>query len=79
MRNEWSEDTELLAAGSSCPMPDCGELSLAYRPAEGASRNTQEGWEFTCPRCGVEFVVPEEELLFRSVRSEWLWAGIQSA
>ena len=73
------EDGNTLAAATSCPMPDCGELSLAYHPAEVDSGRRQEIWEFTCPRCGVEFLALEGDLLFRSARKEWFWAGIYSA
>lgn len=79
MTYEWNEDSELLAAGTSCPMADCGELAVAFRSADGKEKSPEEAWEFTCPRCGVEFLALEEDLLFRSIRKEWLWAGIHAA
>ena len=79
MRDETYQDTELLAAATSCPMPDCGELALTYRSAEDDKRQRREMWEFTCPRCGLEFLVMEEDLLFRSARREWFWASTCSA
>jgi len=78
MKDHRTHDAHLLAAGSSCPMPECGALALAYRPAKEDS--VAAGlWEFTCPRCGFEFAAFEEDLLFRSVQEEWLRAGIHSA
>lgn len=79
MTEEWNEDNEVLAAGTSCPMAGCGELTVTFRTADKNESNPQEGWEFTCPRCGVEFLALEEDLLFRSIPKEWLWAGIHSA
>jgi predicted RNA-binding Zn-ribbon protein involved in translation (DUF1610 family) len=80
--DEWNEGSELVAAGTSCPMPDCGELTVAYRTADtegGSAGEEEEAWEFTCPRCGVDFLALEEDLLFRSIRREWLWGGIHAA
>ena len=78
MTDEWNEDSEFVA-GTSCPMPDCGELTVAYRTADTEGGSPGEAWEFTCPRCGVDFLALEEDLLFRSIRKDWLWAGIHSA
>ncbi len=60
-------------------MPNCGELAVAYRSTDGVERDRSEPWEFTCPRCGIDFTVPEDELLFQSVPSKWLLAGVQAA
>lgn len=79
MREEWVEDADLFAAGTNCPMADCGELALTFRTADESGKDAREPWEFTCPRCGVEFLALEEDLLFRSIRKEWLWAGIHCA
>lgn len=79
MTDEWNEEGELLAAGTSCPMPDCGELTVAYQTAKTEPGSPGEAWEFTCPRCGVDFLALEEALLFRSIRREWLWSGIHAA
>lgn len=79
MREEWGEDTELFAAGTNCPMPDCGELALTYRAADSTGKSAREPWEFTCPRCGIEFFALEEDLLFRSIRKDWFWTGIHAA
>jgi hypothetical protein len=79
MSHEWEGLEDEVAAGSSCPMPDCGTLAVAYGPRDGVGRNRFESWEFRCPRCGVEFVVPEDELVLQSVPKGWLVAGIHLA
>ena len=78
MLDDWDEHDDI-AAGSSCPMPNCGELAVAYRSTDGVERDRSEPWEFTCPRCGIDFTVPEDELIFQSVPSKWLLAGVQAA
>ena len=40
---------------------------------------TVESWEFTCPRCQIDFMAPEQQFVFQSVPKEWLLAGIQAA
>ena len=70
---------ELLAAAASCPTEDCGAISLTYHLAEIAGPRSDDLWEFTCPRCGLEFLTPGDDLLFQSIREEWLRAGIHSA
>ena len=75
MPHEWEELDDEVAAGSSRPMPDCGTLAVAYGSKDGVGRNRSESWEFTCPRCGIEFVVPEDELVFQSVPKDWLMAS----
>ncbi len=73
MTNDF-DDNELLAAGTNCPIPDCGALVLAYRPANLDTEIPCDLWIFTCPRCGFEFARPEEDLLFQSVQKGWLLA-----
>jgi hypothetical protein len=74
-----SNKKDVFAAGTSCPMPDCGALTLAYRSIGDGGRDNAEPWEFTCPRCGVEFTVAKCDLLFQSVPRDWLLAKIQAA
>jgi hypothetical protein len=70
----------LVAAGSICPVPLCGELVISYRPPDHTGRDDAKSWcEFTCPRCGIEFTVPEYELIFHSVPKEWLLARVEAA
>ncbi|MFY9909220.1 MAG: hypothetical protein WCF22_18270 [Candidatus Sulfotelmatobacter sp.] len=78
MRDDW-EEHDSIAAGSSCPMPDCAALAVAYKSVDGVARDHSEPWEFTCPRCGIDFTVPEDELIFQSVPKQWLLAGFQAA
>ncbi len=60
-------------------MPDCGALTVAYRPPDRTGRDNAEPWEFTCPRCEIDFTVAEDELLFQSVPKEWLLARVHAA
>ena len=79
MADDWDEHDEVVAAGSSCPMPDCGALVVAYRSADGVERDHSEPWEFTCPRCGIEFTVTEADLIFQSLPEDWLLGRVQAA
>jgi len=47
--------------------------------ADGVERDHSEPWEFTCPRCGIDFTAPEDDLVFQSVPKEWLLAKIHAA
>ena len=80
MLDDWDERNEVVAAGSICPLPDCGALVISYRPSDRAGRDNATSWcEFACRRCGTDFTVPEDELIFQSVPKPWLLAGVQSA
>ena len=74
MPDDWDELGDVVAAGASCPIPDCGALAVTYRPTEDVGRADSEPWEFTCPRCGIDFTVPEVELILQPVPKEWLVA-----
>ena len=76
MPDDWDEPDNEVAAGSSCPVPECGALVVAYRPPD---QDHAEMWEFICPRCGIDFTVPEDELIFRSVPKDWLLARVHAA
>jgi len=67
------------AAGAKCPMADCGALAVAYTLVDRRRSDKDLPWEFTCPRCGFDFLVHEEELVFRSVPKRWLLAEVQLA
>ena len=75
---EFSDDV-VIAAATACPMLDCGTLVVAYRSTDSAEHDDAQPWEFTCPRCGFEFVVPEEDLIFQSVPKDWLLAKVHAA
>jgi hypothetical protein len=34
MLDNWEEREEVVAAGSICPLPDCGALVISYRPPD---------------------------------------------
>ena len=57
--DDWEQQGEVIAAGTSCPMPDCGALTLACRSKGNGEHDNAEPWEFTCPHCGVEFTAAE--------------------
>jgi len=80
MLDDWDERDEVLAAGSICPIPDCGALVVSYRPTDRMEHdNAKSRYEFACTRCGTDFTVPEDELIFQSVPKEWLLARVQAA
>ena len=80
MLDAWDERNEVVAAGSICPIPDCGALVISYRPQDRTGHDNAKSWcEFACTRCGTDFTVPEDELIFQSVPKEWLLARVQAA
>ena len=79
MPDDWEQRENVIAAGTSCPMPDCGALTLAYRSSGNGERDNTEPWEFTCPRCGIEFTAAGRDLIFRSVPKDWLLAEVHAA
>jgi len=80
MLDDWDECDEVVAAGSICPVPDCGALVVCYRPPDRAEVDNSKSWcEFRCSRCGIDFTVSESELIFQSVPKEWLLARVQTA
>lgn len=79
MADDWDEYDDVVVAEASCPTPDCGGLVIAYRTADPAELDNAEPWEFTCPHCGIEFTVPEEELMFQLVPKERLLEVVKAA
>jgi hypothetical protein len=80
MLGRCDELDEVVAAGSICPVPDCGALVISYGRSDlVAPDNAKSWWEFSCARCGTDFTVPEDELIFQSVPKEWLLARVQAA
>ncbi len=59
-------------------MPNCGALTIAYRSADDLQYDDTAQWEFTCSRCGIEFTVPKDDLVFRSVPTQWTSALVNS-
>jgi len=58
------EEDEVIAACALCPNEDCGSLVIAYRTIGTPSADP---WNFVCSRCGTDFSMPEEELVFQSL------------
>lgn len=79
MLQDREEREDIVAAASTCPIPGCSSLVIEYRAAESVRPGHPEDWEFTCPRCGVEFTVAQGELIFQSVPKRWLSASIHAA
>ena len=79
MSNKAEESKYEMAAGAICPMPSCGSLVVAFRATQVRGLENIKPWEFTCPHCGVDFVVPESELVLQSVPKDLLFAGVQPA
>ena len=79
MPHEWEELGDEVAAGAICPMPECGALVLAFRAAHVVRPDRIQPWEFACGRCGTEFGVPDNELVFQSVPKGWLLSGFHLA
>jgi len=75
MTHEWEERDDEVAAGAICPTPDCGALAVAFGATDSVGRDRSEPYAFTCPRCGIDFAIPEDELTFQSVPKDWLMAS----
>lgn len=77
--HEWKEEVDLRAAGTTCPMPRCGALVIAYEPADSLSelsRKLSGRWDFVCSECGTEFSASREDLLFYAVPRQWLLSDV---
>ena len=80
MLDDLDESDEVVATASICPLPECGALVISFRSPRRAGCGTSESWnEFACPRCGIDFSVSQDELIFQSVPKSWLLARIQAA
>lgn len=79
MPYDWDERDDEVAAAAICPVPECGALAITHRSTDGMEYDDAEPCEFTCPRCGIEFAVPEGDLIFQSVPKDWLLAKVQAA
>src|ERR1700757_50560 len=52
MLDNWNERDDVVAAGSICPVPDCGALVVSYGPPEYTGPDNSRSWcEFACPHC----------------------------
>jgi len=78
--HEWKEEVDLRAAGTICPMPKCGALVITYETADRLGALTRaSSMEFVCSECGAEFRTATDDLLFKSVPREWLFAEVSCA
>jgi len=57
-------------------MPDCRGLAIDFKTTCVVRSDHVEPWEFECPRRGIEFTVPESELVFHSGPRAWLLAKV---
>jgi len=71
----WEHPDEIVAAASNCPALGCGSLVIEYSAADNIRPGHAEDWDFTCPRCGIEFTGAQGELIFQSVPKQWLSAN----
>lgn len=65
MPDDRDDHDNVVAAGAVCPMPDWAAVLVAYRPSDRAVRGRVQPCEFTCPRSEIDFIVPENELIFQ--------------
>jgi len=82
MSENWGWEEHFLVAGASCPLPGCGTLAISYKSIARLDEATCArflGWEFAFPRCGTEFVPPQDGLIYQSVPTDWLRASISHA
>ena len=79
MPQDWEQRDGIVAAASSCPLPECGSLVIEYRAADSVRPGHPEDWEFTCSVCGMEFAVVQGELIFQSAPKQWLSADTYAA
>jgi hypothetical protein len=79
MPHEWETRANEVTAGAICRTLECGALVIAFRATSVVRLNNIQPWEFACLRCGIEFVVPEDELVFQSVPKDWLLAHVHLA
>ena len=79
MPQVWEEVDDEVAAGALCPMPECGVLVIAFRATSVVRSDRIQPLEFACLRCGAEFDVPENDLVFQSVPKGWLLTAVQLA
>ena len=72
LMHDWELRDDIVAGASSCPVPNCASLVIAYRAAGSVRSGHPEDWNFTCARCGTEFTLVRGELIFQSEPKQWL-------
>ena len=59
--------------------PDCEALAVAYRSKNVTTHDYPVRWEFVYLRCGTNFTMPENELVFQILPKEWVLAKFYAA
>jgi len=75
LKQNSAHGDDIVAAASSCPAVDCGSLVIDYRAADNSRLGHAGDWGFTCSRCGLDFTVPLDDLIFRSIPKLWFSAA----
>jgi len=55
-------ENEVLTACALCPTEECSSLVISCEASEESN-----DYEFVCSRCGTEFSLPGDQLVFQSV------------
>jgi hypothetical protein len=79
VRKEQWKQAEVRACGAVCPVPGCGALVIAYRPADSINEllwRNGAPCEFVCDQCGLEFTASGNDLVFQSIPRDWLLSGV---
>lgn len=85
MPEDGDDHAGVVAAGSSCPAPECGELALAYGQPDRGGRDHVIPREFARLRSEINFAVPEfavpnqDEPIFQAAPRNWLLPRVQAA
>ena len=62
MNYDLAVEDEVITACALCPTEHCSAVVISCQPARESNL-----CEFVCSRCGTEFCVPEDQLIFQSV------------
>jgi hypothetical protein len=73
MAYKSQDEDEVIAACALCPNQECSSLIIAY---VWECAHKSKIWDFECLRCGNEFSVSEEDLIFQAVPLELLLAKL---
>jgi len=78
MLDDWDERNQ--RRRSICPGSRLPRIGGFLEPARGTGRDNVKSWrDFACTRCGTDFTIPEDELIFQPVPKQWLLASVQAA
>ena len=74
---DWEERDDLMAAATSCPMPDCGALSVAYRSTAGVGRGDMSHGSSRARAAESILLSPEDEP-FQWAPEDWFRAKVHA-